>query len=97
MNTQEVEITRSRKGWSIHTIQHWQGWPNPTYTNKGESTLAWAVYTQYHWASQNDTQIIKITVDGLPLSRDKAEAAIRKVTAGGLHYTFKDTLAALYR
>lgn len=94
-HTQEIEITKNRRGWGVHTIQHWTGWPNPAHDHAGAHSLAWAIYEQASWAADNDTRITSITVKGKPYPRAKAEAAIRKQTTGYMEYTQAGALAAL--
>ena len=95
MHTKEIEITKSSRGWSVHTIQHWDDWPNPVSTHSGASTLAWAIYKAVSRASETNTQVVKLTVKGEPYPREKVEASIRKSCAGMLSYTLEDTLATL--
>jgi len=95
MNTQEVEITKSRRGWSVHTTQHWEGWPNPAITHSGVSSLAWAIYTAADWASENNTKITVLTVKGKAYPKAKAIAAIEESTNDILAYTRRDAINAL--
>ena len=95
MHTKTLEITKSKRGWSIHTQQYWSDWPKPVSTHSGASTLAWAIYQAVHWASQNDTKVTSITVKGKPYPKDKAIAAILQATDNMLAHTREDTLNAL--
>ena len=94
MHTKTIEIAKSERGWLVHTTQHWADFP-AAHTSKGATTLAQAIWGPVYHASQNDTRIVKLTVNGLPYPRDKAEAAIRKYTTGTLNYTLEASLAAL--
>lgn len=94
MHTQEIEITKNHRGWGIHTIQHWTGWPT-AHSHAGAHSLAWAIYEAASWAAENDTRITSITVKGKPYPRAKAETTIRKAASGYLEYTQAGALAAL--
>ena len=94
MHTQEIKITKNPRGWHIHTIQHWTGWPT-AHSHGGAHSLAWAVYESASRAAENRTRITSLTVKGKPYPRAKAEAAIRKAASGYLAYTRAGALAAL--
>lgn len=94
-HTQEIEITKNRRGWGVHTIQHWHGWPNPAHSHGPAHSLAWAVYKAASWAATNRVRITSIMVKGKSYPRAKAEACIRKAASGHLAYTLAGALAAL--
>ena len=90
MNTQEVEITKSARGWSIHTTQQWENATHPVHDYSGTgSSLAWAIYITVDWAARNRTRIVSFTVHGEPYPREKILAAIKKASKGGLEYARK--------
>jgi len=95
IHTKEVEITKSARGWSVHTIQHWKDRPNPAHTHSGAHSLTWAIYEAANWAGNNNTAIVRLTVKGEAYPRVKIEAAVKKHASGGLEYTRKSSLSAL--
>ena len=95
LHTREVHITKSERGWSILTIQHWADFP-AAQTTSSEKTLYWAIYKAVSWAANRyDTKVTVLTVNGQPYPRDKAVAAIQKATEGILAYSRDVTIAAL--
>ena len=92
---QHAHITRTPRGWSVHTVQHWLGWPNPAETFSGERTLAWAVYTVARWCASNNTTLAELTVNGKPIEAKTFRRAILDSTSGTLEYTRESALAVL--
>ena len=82
MHTQEVEITKSDRRWSMHTMQQWKGASHPSHTYSPANTLAWSIFHAVDWAASNDTKIIRLDVNGKPCPRDKIEKAIKKHARG---------------
>ena len=94
-HTKELEITKNPRGWSVHSIQHWQGWPNPAHSHAPASSLAWAIFDEAADAADNDTTITQITVNGQPYPLTKVEAAVRKYSDHRIGYMVPKALTAL--
>jgi len=95
MRKLEVEITKARHDWSVHSIMYWGNGFQPAHTYSPAPTLYWAIYEQASWCADNRTKLTRLDVKGKPYPRDKAEAAIRRATADGLRYNRQRALEAL--
>ena len=95
MHTQEVEITKSPRGWSVHTATQWENAPHPAHTYSGTHSLAWAIGKAANRAARNNTRITSLTVHGEEYPREKILAAIKKASKGDLEYTQK-TVEAIF-
>ena len=95
-HTQDVHIAKSSRGWSVHTIQHWNDFP-ASETHSGTHSLARAIFTAACWAGNNDTAITSLTVHGTPYPRPKIVAAIRQHATGLLGYELTSCMAAIAR
>ena len=82
---QRVTITRSLRGWSVHTETYWGDDMKPANTFQGANTLAWALWQ----ALDGDyiTEVLGITVKGAPVSfRDALEVIEQAFTGTQLKY-----------
>ena len=71
----EINITKSRRGWSVQTVAHREGW-NPAVTNAGYSTLASALW---HCIDRNDpAQVYIVTVKGERMTSERVYQIIEK-------------------
>jgi len=71
----EINVDKSRRGWSVQSIAHWEGW-NPAVTNAGYSTLASALW---HSIDRNDPAgEYVITVKGEPMTSERVYQIIEK-------------------
>jgi len=90
-HTQQANIRKNPRGWSIETIQHWADFGDAK-TYQGCTRLGWAIFLVANWCARNDTALISLTVNGEPYPQDKAEAAIRRF---GIDYEIPGALASL--
>lgn len=74
----ELNITKSKRGWSIENIMYWEGWPNPAYTYSGESTLAIALWSNLDCEG---VEVSKVTVKGRELTPAEIYSIIEKALA----------------
>jgi hypothetical protein len=95
MRTQQIAITKTRRGWQFVTTHHEPGWKHPAITVGGESTLAWGLFMSAGRAADQNATITEITVKGQSYPLTKARDVIRKYELTRIGYMVPKALAAL--
>ena len=82
LESMQIIVSKSRRGWSVQSIVSREGWPD-SVTNAGYRTLACALW---HTIDQNRPQceIASVTVKGKPVSRERVYQIIEKDLSGGI-------------
>ena len=88
----EAHLTKSRRGWSVQTIVHREGWPD-SVTHGPARTVASGVYGVVSDAADQGWALTRVTVKGEPYHKIR-EAVIRS-TQGLLSYTRSKCLQAV--
>ena len=90
----EAHLTKSRRGWSVQTIVHREGWPD-SVTHGPARTVAWGVYKVVSDAADQGWTLTRVTVKGETYPKHKIEGAVIKSTQGVLSYTRSKCLQAV--
>ena len=94
VGTKEVFITKAQYGWSVKEIFHWEGFPS-NEGNKGEHSLAWAVFNAADAAARQEMTITSVEIKGVKASRQQLIKLISKIASGMLEYARMPSTASL--
>ena len=95
MRTQQIAITKTRRGWQFVTTHNEPGWKHPAVTVSGQSTLTWGLFIEAGDAADQNATITAVTVKGQPYPLTKVEAAVRKYERTQVGYMVPKALTAL--
>ena len=68
MNTIQVDITKSPRGWHCEVLSWAPGFPNPSRTISGERTLPWALLQTLEPVADQRAILTTLTVKGAPMT-----------------------------
>jgi len=95
MRTQQIAITKTRRGWQFVTTHNEPGWKHPAVTISGQSTLTWGLFIAAGDAADQNATITAVTVKGQSYPLARVEAAVRKYSDHRIGYMVPKALTAL--